>query len=205
MFYVDSNSEYTIMLYEDLEFENQIISKTITDTKISIPDETWINENSRFYTYITSQYYKENALAKLISEKINCAYKEIYVYAYETKREYYDENYYTSIEGYIKDENDYKIFYTENQEIKIVEIINEKVVEVPRIEYIYLENIQQSTDSSDIKTCTPNTITETIIETKTETIEKESFKIPIQVYIVLIILFIIIVILLINRHTKNVE
>lgn len=205
LFYVDSDTEYTISLYEDLNFTKQIISKTANNVKISIPDETWINDNTYFYNYITSKYYEESVFSKLVSEKVNCAYKEKYVYKYDVIREYYDENYHVNVDGYIKDINDYKIYSKSNQNTNIVEIIQEKIVEVPKIEYIYIENKTQENDSSQTQACQPKEITETIVETKTETIEKEIFKIPYQLYIALLILVIIIVFLIIKLYRKYVE
>ena len=66
-------------------------------------------------------------LIKNIKTKEVCRVKEIETYRYKTKKEYYDDNYYTYIDDYTPDINDYVVYY--NKELpKNKEIIKEVVV-----------------------------------------------------------------------------
>lgn len=205
LFYIDSDEEYTITLYMDLSFNKEIVSKKITNEKISIPDSTWITENTQFRTIITYGKIDETSITKLKSETTTCSYKEKYVYKYEVKREYYDDNYYSNIEGYIKDINDYKIYYKGKPIVNAVEIIKEKTVEIPQIEYIYTENKMQENDSSQKTECQETKTAEKIIETKTEIVEKKISEIPKKVYVIISVLSMIIILLIIKLYRKYVE
>ena len=206
LFYVDTNDEYTISLYIDLSFEQQTLSKTIKNEKVSTPDSTWITSNTKTYLYFTNEKINESDITKLLSETINCSYKEKYIYKYEVTKEYYDNNYYLNIDGYIKDINDYKIYYKGEPITNTIEIIQEKIVEVPKIEYMYIEKEIKENDSSKQTECPEKEITETVIETKTEFVEKEIFKIPKQVYIIIFMLLIVSALLAIKLlYIKYVE
>ena len=123
------------------------------------------------------------------------------------KKEYYDDNYYKNlnIDGYIKDEKDYKIFY-KGKPLTItntIEVIKEKIVKEPQIEYVYIEkeanNIEKNTEKKD-----PSKEMECLPETKIEKqiIEKEILKIPKKIYFIISILTIIILLLIIKLFKK---
>jgi len=209
IFYVDTDEKYTIGLYKDLSFQKKIISKTIENEIITKPDETWIDQSTKFNIIKTEEEKNETSLTKLISETKMCSYKEKYVYKYNKTKEYYDDNYHLNVEGYTKDENDYRYFY-KGKPITItntVEIIKEKIVKEPQIKYVYIEKEteQNKDDSSKENTCPENTKQEIKTEIKTEIIEKNVFKTPKKIYIILIILVIIILILTIKLYRKYVE
>lgn len=201
LFFVDNATNYKITLYRDSSFQKEIISKNIENEKISVPDKTWTDENTVFYTDVITQKLVESDLTKLISAKIHCSYQEIYVYKYEVTREYYDDNYHVNVEGYIKDVNDYKFFYKGEPIVNTVEIEKEKIIKEPQIEYIYIE---KENDSSQETECLPETITEIKTQVKKEIVEKEIFKIPIKIYIIIIMLILIIIFLSIKIFKKYV-
>lgn len=185
LFFIDTNNKYKISLYRDKELEQLIISKEIEKDKTSVPNYKWNIEPDAYHvTDLTELPYIETSLTKLKEERIICGCSEKYVYKYNVKREYYDDNYHKYIEGYIKDENDYRYYY-KGEPIVInntIEIIKEKIKEVPKLEYIYLE--KEPNPNSQKEEC-PKEI-ETKIETKI--IEKEVTKIPKKIYIIIIML-----------------
>lgn len=200
LFYVNTNDKYKVSLYKDSELKNLIISKELENQKISIPDSSWqVEPNAYYNTYISTIKYDETSLTTLKEEKEMCGYSEKYVYKYDVEKIYYDNNYHEYIEGYIKDEQDYKLYY-KNEPIVInntIEITKEKIKEVPKIEYIYIEKEINNIES--IEKC------ENEIQTKIETkiVEKEIEKIPKKVYILIFILAGIILILIIKNIVKK--
>lgn len=214
LFYVDSNEQYKISIYHDSAFKRLIVSKELENTKISFPDKTWITDSSEFYTYKSYEPLEESDLTTLLSTTKVCSYKEKYVYKYQTTREYYDDNYYLHIDNYIKDEQDYRYYYKgepititntiTNTVTNTVEVVKEKIVPEPKIEYVYIEkeiNQTETNDSSQENKC----LDEIKIENQTKIVEKEIMKTPKTIYIIIIILSVIIFILGIKLYKKYVE
>lgn len=199
MFFVDDN-EYKIGLYQDSGFRKTILSKDIKNEKVIIPDDNWIITNLVELT--TEEKMEENSLVKLLDEKTECSYKEKYVYKYDIIREYYDDDYHLNVDGYIKDINNYKVFYKGEPVTNVIEITNQKIIEVPKTEYVYIEKEIHNQDSSN-KINKKNVVTRTII--KNQIIEKMVSKIPKSVYIVTTLLLIIIIFLIFKTIKKNVE
>lgn len=210
MFYITDTTNYKIGLYRNSLFDKEVISKEIVDEEIIIPDKTWINENTKFIEEITGESYKNSDLTKKIKTYDECRYREKYVYKYEVKREYYDEKYYKEVEGYIKDINDYKFYYKGEPITNTIEIIKEKVVKEPQIEYIYIENKEINKPSKEITENDPSKDKKVINEIncqpiiKKEVEIKEVFKIPRTVYILFSVLVVIITILIIKLSKKYV-
>lgn len=210
LFYITDVTNYKIALYRTILFDKEVISKQIQDEEILIPDKTWINENSSFVEEITGESYKNSDLTKKISSYDECRYREKYVYKYEIEREYYDENYYKDVEGYIKDINDYKFYYKGEPITNTIEIIKEKIVKEPQTEYIYIENKEINKSSKETTENDPSKDKEIINELecqpiiKKEVKIKEVFKIPKMVYILVSVLVVIITILIIKLSKKYV-
>lgn len=205
LFYVDSDEKYKISLYTDLIFKKIVLSKELENTKISTPDETWITKKTKFYNYTVTSELEEDDFTKLKSEQLTCKYSEKYVYKYEVTKEYYDDDYHLNIDGYIKDENDYRFFY-KGEPITItntIEVIQEKIIKEPQIEYVYIENEnnREKDDSSQETGC----LIETKTEIKRQIIEKEIFKIPKKIYIIIFLLIILVLLLIIKLIKKHVE
>lgn len=206
LFYIEETEEYTITLYADENFENELLSKKISNEKITIPDKTWITEKTKFSTYKTHGELEESVFNKFVKETSICSYKEKYVYKYNVTKEYYDDNYYFNLDGYIKDLNDYKIYYNQKPITNNVTITEEKKIEIPLIEYIYVENENDSSKNIELKQENPKeTITVTKEITKDKIIEKEVFKIPKKIYIIISILLLFITILIVKLYRKSVE
>lgn len=207
LFYIVNAEDYKIGLYAYENFEKEVISKKIENETIIIPDKDWIHKNSSFVEEYTSKEYQDSDLTTRLKKYYECRYREKYVYKYEIEREYYDDNYYLNLEGYIKDTSDYKVYYKGEPITNIIEITKEKIIKEPQIEYIYIKNGEQQidgtndnkiqeTDSSKEKKCEP--------EIKKEVVEKEILKIPKVTYIVILILITIIIFLNIKLYKKYV-
>ena len=168
-----------------------------------MPDKTWITEDTYFIKYDGNVYYEITDLTTLTNEYEVCRYREKYVYKYQVKKEYYDDNYYANIDGYIKDISDYKIFYKGEPITNTIEITKEKIVKEPQIEYIYVpnENEMQKNDSSKEK----NETSETNCLPKIETEIIEKFKIPKKLYIIIVLLLLVILILIRKLYKKYVD
>lgn len=217
IFYIDTDKEYQITLYTDQYLTTPILTKKISSNVPIIPDETWKTSTTSYEKHYTTDEYKETTLTKRKKKSQICRATEIVAYKYKVEREYYDDNYHTYVEGYIKDETDYKLFYKEEPIINTIEITKEitkeKIVKQPQIQYIYLpsKNEIQKIDSSkniennniEKKECTPQIKTE--IKTEFVPVEKYLFKIPKKVYIIITILILVIVLLLIKLYKKYVD
>ena len=212
-FYIKDAEGYEITLYKDKYFNNGFLSKYIENETILIPDETWINDLTYFYQYYTLDILKETDLTKKVGYSQTCRAQEIYVYKYKITREYYDNDYHLNVDGYIKDINDYQIFYKEKiitniiekPITNVVEITKEKVIKEPKIEYIYIpiQNEIKKIDSSEKIACIPQIKTQ--MKTELKTVEKEIFRIPKKIYISITMLIIVIIILSIKLVKKYVD
>lgn len=209
LFDIKSEKDYQIYLYYQLEIDRPLLGKKVSDERTLIPNKDWILETTSYTQMLTPNKKHQSDLTKWAGEYNECQYRELYVYKYDIKKEYYDDNYYTYIEGYLKDYDDYVIYYKGEPIVDIVEITNEKVIQEAIVEYIYIETENKEkeevpseqievplTKNDDNKSCT------TKIETKT--IEKEVIKTPKHTYITIIVLIIIILILLYKLIKKYV-
>lgn len=211
MFYVDTSTNYKISIYSSVMFVETLLKKETTGEKFAIPDKSWIQENTRFNEIRTTDVYPNSVFTAKIKEENICRYRDILLYKYDIEREYYDNNYYLNLDGYIKDINDYKIFYKGEPITNTVEIITEKIIEVPKIikepqiKYVYVQEEKNDEKDPSIKEeCLPEIIKETKTEIKQEIVEKEVEKIPKKIYIIIISLIIIILILFIKLYKKYV-
>ena len=204
IFFIENSQNYKISLYMNKEFTNYIISKEVIDESVLIPDKTWITKETIYNTSYTEDIYEDNDLTFKIDEYNVCRYREKYVYKYQIKKEYYDDNYYNEIDNdeYIKDINDYKVFYKGNPITNNVEIIKEKIIKEPQIEYIEIideNNIEKNDSSKEIQeiSCLP--------KIKTEVEEKKIYLVPKKIYLVIILLIIVIIFLGVKLFKKCVD
>lgn len=203
IFYIDTDKEYQIAFYSNQSLTSPLLYKQVSSKSPLIPDETWKTSTTHYEKHYTTEEYKETSLTKKIGQYQICKSTEIVAYKYKIEREYYDNDYHTYIEGYIKDENDYKLFYKEEPIINTVEITKEitkeKIVKQPQIQYVYLpskneiQKLDSSKENKNIE-CTPQIKTQ--IKTEIKTIEKEIFKTPKRVYIIIAVLMFLIILLL---------
>lgn len=199
LFIIDTNDKYKISFYNDKDFKNEIIYKEIDNERIFSANKEWITDKTVFVRLTSETNYPISDLTKITSIMRYCRYREIYVYKYEIEREYYDENYYSNVDGYIKDTNDYKIYYKGEPITNTIEIIKEKIIKEPQIEYVYIEKTPEiiKTEKNKLEIDSSNIIQENNCSNEIETkiIEKEIYKTPKRNYIIIIILIGIILLL----------
>lgn len=213
LFDIETDDEYEIYLYNQFFDTNPLLGKKVSNERILIPDKEWIIKTTAYTTSYTSTKRFESELTRWGGAYNECQYREVYVYKYDTEREYYDDNYHAYIEGYIKDTDDYLVYYKGEPIIDVIEITNEKVIQEAIIEYIYIETQSDEIDEipspDEIPTRTESsceTSCPEISETKEiQYIEKEIAKIPKKVYIIILFLIIIVIFLIYNLLKNYVE
>ena len=205
-FYIDLEKDYSMELSYFSDFSSITLSKNISNTKLLLPDSTWINSKTHFLTIITTNTITTNDFIKETSRKTECRVKSIETYRYKVEKKYYDDNYYEYLEGYIPDISDYIVEYkgelpTNKIEIekKVENVIKEKeYIYLHNTEYINIENqIQEKIKSKSYKTSS----------SELKIINKDSSN-KTNIYILLILLILIIslsIINIINIFKKNVD
>ena len=197
LFIVDTSEKYKIAFYAQNDFKKEIISKEIEGTKIFSANKDWITDKTVFVNLSSEINYPTSDLTRITSINYYCRYREIYVYKYEMKREYYDENYYLNVDGYIKDTDDYKIYYKGEPITNTIEITKEKIVKVPQTKYVYIETEPKKTldENNEIENDTSEEVQKNTCSNEKEfkIVEKEIFKIPKRTYLIIIILIGIII------------
>lgn len=201
-FFIENANNYKIGLYTNSSLTDFIISKEIVDEVLLIPDETWISPYTIFIMVYTDEIYNNSGLTIKSNEYNECRYREKYVYKYLINKEYYDDEYHLNVDGYIKDIDNYQVLYKGEPITNNVEIIKEKIVKQPQIEYVYIpnENNVENNDSS-MEVHENNCIPE--IKTKVE--EKQIYLVPKKIYLVIILLIMIIIFLGIKLFKKCVD
>ena len=116
-FYLDANSNYPNVTYKlkttyDKEGNKLAIVKIAnSNLKDFIPNDRW------FYLAMESDIlYSETPILEdentiIYPSQNMCRYQEKMPYFYNINKIYYDDNYYTNIDGYIKDTFNYKVYY----------------------------------------------------------------------------------------------
>ena len=206
-FYIESEESFDMYLAFDERFTMISIYKHIENTKIIIPDETWIYKNSTYATMYTHENKNNNAFLTYTGQRAKCRAKEIQTYRYKIKRKYYDDQYYEYLNDYIPDYKNYIIEYNGELPTNTINITKTIKEIVPIKEYIYLE----TTENQQLNNQETNNITtekcESTEKTKTKYIETEVIKekevIPSKIYYLIIILFLIILILLLTNIRKK--
>lgn len=139
-----NNSE---LIYYDLVLLNSInpnikvgsisANSLINNYKVN---ENWINEESLWSEIIYSDVkMEENNFIKIYPSFEECRYREKLIYYYNIEKEYYSEEYYANLDDdmFIKDLNDYKIYYRYMENSIILEepiiMVEPHIVEEPII------------------------------------------------------------------------
>lgn len=189
--YIDSTKPYKILTSPNQSFTLLALSKSIDNDKILLPDKTWITNKTVYNTEYTDQYRNKNDFIKSIRSETNCRKAKIYTYRYKIKKKYYDDNYHTYVDGYIKDESDYIIEYNSKLPTKTITITNTKKEPVIKKEYIYNEVVKEVPKIIE-SSCDE---TSPIINTKyiDSSSIKKVIKIPKKVYILIILQTIIVI------------
>lgn len=106
------NTNYRLTASNDASFNKIALQKEVSGKDITyLFDKDWL-ENTTY----GDNFYSENEInsdfVKQIGMEDKCRYKEFKMFYYNLDKVYYDDNYYTNVDGYIKDLDDYKIYYS---------------------------------------------------------------------------------------------
>ena len=195
MFHIVTEHQQVIYLSKVKNIPPITISSPASSKNIIFVNDNWQATDSSYITVETTEKVPDIPLIKNIKTKEVCRVREIKTFRYKLTKEYYDDNYYESLDDYFPDITNYQVYYTKSiPETK--EIIKEVLVPKIEKEYIYLES--ENTDDNCISEEQP-------IIYKTEYKEKIINKAPLKIYITLIILVLSIIFLLVKLLTKNVD
>ncbi len=210
-FYIKYSQPYEIELSSNSISKIVKLSKYIENEEIIIPDKSWIKEPNQEIIRYTQFQYENNDFITFKFKRTTCTGLEILTYRYKIAKVYYDDNYHSYVEGYIKDEEDFIVLYKGKPLTNIVEIT--KIVKDKEIQYIELEPkkiiVREACSITSEKNNENNESidTEEKIVTKTEYIEKEKEikKIPKYIYIIIVVLILIIIYETIKILKKKVD
>lgn len=108
---IEQDLAYQITASKDATLNEIILQKEINNKEIIKVDETWIKNYIFDTPYIVETKQDETPFVKYIQEVPKCHYRLFELFNYNIEKVYYDDNYHTNVEGYIKDENQSKKFY----------------------------------------------------------------------------------------------
>ena len=166
-----------------------MIASPASKENIQVINDSW-EANDDAYIHVTDSNL-DIPLIKNIQEEEICRVREIKTYRYKVEREYYDNEYYLDIDGYIPDIADYRVIYMKEFP-KTKEVL--KNILVPKIEkeYVYLPSEEVDGERTEI-----------VYQTKY--IDKIVDKIPLKMYILITMLGIVIVLLVIKLLSKRID
>ena len=214
-FYLDASDKYPNVTYKlkttyDKEGTKIAIVKIAnSNLKDFIPNDRW------FYLAMESDImYSETPVLEdnntvIFPIKNMCRYQEKMTYFYNINRTYYDNNYYTNVDGYIKDINDYKVYYRyliNKDNAVVIEESNNNITNST-----YSNESEPTKESINIETIDNNNLQETTIADKeinnkqtplvnTMSINK---KVPIIKYIILLVIILTLIFIFYQNKKYN--
>ena len=163
------NAQYEILFSNGRYFTHDVlVAKTNGDSNRKIYN---YDNNYTLYDNYSQVFTRYNVVlddfTRVLSEKEVCREREIMTYRYNIKKEYYDDNYYVSVddleeleeaerEEYTKDENDVVIYYRYKNNSKDEVVVDKNanvdfVVKDNSSNNILLENKEIKNEYNDIK------------------------------------------------------
>lgn len=201
--YVETNKPFEVSFFYKLDPGFYSAYKSLTTGGIYIPDKTWLEKNKTYRSEYTAEKVPDTELKVHFKSTHQCRYREIKTYRYKLKKQYYDDNYYEYLEGYIPDTTTYLAEYTGEIPEKTIEVIKEVTKDVPIPEYI-----SEDDETISIEKECP----EAKPEIKTQYIENdvihEVYKIPKKIYLFFVIFLAIIIyefLLIRKKSNKNIN
>ena len=111
--------------FNDNSDENVIKYMASNQESKYVPNNNWNILRCEDKVYEGSDAELKGKLYVIENAKTYYRYRNKLIYYYNVNRKYYDDNYYTNIDGYLPDYNDYKIYSTstevDNSEVKVIE------------------------------------------------------------------------------------
>ena len=198
IFYIKTEHLQVIYLSKTKDIPPVTIASPASSENVIFLNNNWRTTDEAYMNVETTEEVPNIPLIKNIKTKTVCRIKEIKTYRYKITKNYYDDNYYHELEGYIPDITNYQINYTKPfPETK--EVI--KKVLVPQIEKEYIYLTDENNDNQPEKELDE----EEKIVYKTEYVDRITNKVPKKIYIIIIIMTFIISLLSIKILTKYVD
>jgi len=216
----NDNLDYELVFSNSNSFaSNKLVAKTTGNSSKTLYkyDDVFTLYDNYGGTYIAYNIIIDD-LVKVLSVQDVCRTRLILTYHYNIKKEYYDDNYYASIDDleleeeekklYQKDSNDYKIFYRYKQ------ISEENMSETKDV----IVNNQEDDDRNNTFSNTENTISinnsknnivseealidniESNIKLVKTGVEKENLNYN---YLIIYVLILVLITLILIKHLKN--
>lgn len=126
----DLNTDYQITFSNDANSNKISLRKEVNSKNIEfIMDNTWLNNHTYSDVFYEIESLEENDFIKYLGQVEMCRYQKYLIYNYNLEKVYYDNNYYNDVFGYVKDNNDYKIYYKNKINTSPVTMSFEKNIE----------------------------------------------------------------------------
>lgn len=107
-----NNIDYSLYVTEDIDKYFYTLNARLSSNNTTfIPDVNWVQDSSYTDIIYSDEEIESNIFNKILPTVNMCRYKEKLIFYYNYERKYYDNNYYVNVDGYIKDINDYKVYY----------------------------------------------------------------------------------------------
>ena len=110
--FIDNDIDYQIILSNDSELKNISLQNIVSSDQIKLDiDDSWLQNSNYSNAFYEIDEIDTDIFTKSLGSKDMCRYRKYLVFNYNINKVYYDDNYYTNVLGYIKDESDYKVYY----------------------------------------------------------------------------------------------
>ena len=188
LFYIETEHKQVIYLSKNIDIPPIMIASPPSSENIQVVNNNW-EARDEAYIRVEANDLDIPLIRNIKDDKV-CRVREINTYRYKVEKEYYDDEYYTMVDDYIPDIDNYQVIYTKEFP-KSKEVI--KNILVPKIEkeYIYSNDIISS-ECDDNKVIYQNKYIDRFVN-----------KVPRKFYILIVFLGIIIVLLLVKLLSKK--
>ena len=196
---LEDDGSYRLITSNDANFNNISLFKEVSGSNMYTFDKSWLS----LATY-SDIYYLDSDITNDFIKKIDtttmCRYRKFKNYYYNLEKVYYDDNYYVDVLGYIKDSNDYKIYY--RNPIVSAKLSTDVIKSNNKVSFVDNKNVDnKKEDSVKINTKLDNKKpTSELVNTLEVSDNKNVIK-----YIILIVIGLIIIYLIYINSSKRKE
>ena len=186
---LEDDGSYRLITSNDANFNNISLFKEVSGSNMYTFDKSWLS----LATY-SDIYYLDSDITTM------CRYRKFKNYYYNLEKVYYDDNYYVDVLGYIKDSNDYKIYY--RNPIVSAKLSTDVIKSNNKVSFVDNKNVDnKKEDSVKINTKLDNKKpTSELVNTLEVSDNKNVIK-----YIILIVIGLIIIYLIYINSSKRKE
>lgn len=189
-------SKFKITLYNDRELTKINASNYVySSEEFHKPNKDWLEESSWTNMEYTTEEITPSDFNKIYNNITFCRYRPKYYYWFNVKRKYYDDNYYNYVDGYIKDEDNYKLYYKykknnynkiNNYEYKYIYL--DRLIPFDRVSYIDKKIIVPGKKQEELN-CKCRSVVEVLNNSNKNDLIKKSKKPAIISILIILVLF----------------